>query len=313
MGSYLISNDLLTAGGFVAFVTSIIMLYQPIKTMGNDFNAVQASVMAMERVFSCLKEVPSIVNRKKAIPLAAIEDKIEYKDVSFEYEQGVPVLKKINLSINVGQTVALVGNSGGGKTTFVNLLPRFYDIVSGQILIDGVDIRDLELDSLREKIAIVFQDNFLFTGTIRENILLGKSNATSQEIRNVVKLAYLDEFVSKLPKGLDTNIGERGVLLSGGQKQRVAIARAFIKNAPVVILDEATSALDNKSEAIVQKAINNLVQDRTVFVIAHRLSTVRSADKIIVMNQGEIAEIGAHDELIEKNGIYTSLYNTQLK
>ena len=312
MGSYLISHNLLTAGGFVAFVTSVIMLYQPIKTLSNDLNAVQSSLAAIERAFSLLKEIPSVVNRKNAIPLASIKNKIEYQNVDFGYEKDRLVLKKINISIDVGQTVALVGNSGGGKTTFMNLLPRFYDIVSGKILIDGVDIRDLELDSLREKIAIVFQDNFLFSGTIRENILLGKSDATLQEINQVVELAYLKEFTSKLPKGLNTDIGERGVLLSGGQKQRVAIARALIKNAPVVILDEATSAMDNKSEAIVQKAINNLMKDRTVFIIAHRLSTVRNADKIIVLNHGEIVETGSHNELVKKNGAYMSLHNTQL-
>jgi subfamily B ATP-binding cassette protein MsbA len=268
--------------------------------------------MAMERVLSLLKETPTIISRKNAIPLASIKNQIEYRDVDFEYENGQPILKKINVSIKVGQTIALVGNSGGGKTTFMNLLPRFYDITAGKILIDGIDIRDLELDSLREKIAIVFQDNFLFTGTIRENILLGKTSASRKEINDVVELAYLDEFVSKLPKGLHTQIGERGILLSGGQKQRVAIARAFLKNAPVVILDEATSALDNTSEAIVQKAINNLMKDRTVFIIAHRLSTVRNADKILVINQGEITETGTHAELIEKNGAYANLYRTQL-
>jgi subfamily B ATP-binding cassette protein MsbA len=314
MGSYLITHDLLTTGGFVAFVASVIMLYQPIKSLGNDLNAVQISLMAMERVFNLLKEIPSVTDKQGAVPLKSINREIEYKDVDFEYEKNRPVLKKINLSVKVGQTVALVGNSGGGKTTFVNLLPRFYDITSGQILLDGVDIRDFQLDSLRDKIAVVFQDNFLFSGTIRENILLGKSNATQREIDLAIQSACLKEFVSKLKKGVDTEIGERGVLLSGGQKQRVAIARAFIKDAPVVILDEATSALDNKSEAVVQKAINNLMKNRTVFVVAHRLSTIKNADKIVVINGGEIVETGSHDELIEKkDGAYASLYNIQLK
>lgn len=308
-GSYLILNDLLTAGGFVAFTTSVIMLYQPIKSMGNDFNSVQLSLMAIERVFTLLKETPAIKNRPNARRLTSVKNKIEYKDVCFEYEKDRPILKNINFTANVGETVALVGNSGGGKTTLVNLLPRFYDITSGSIFIDGVDIRSLELDSLRDKIAVVFQDNFLFGGTIRDNILLGKENASQEELEQAVKSACLKDFVSKLDKGLDTEIGERGVLLSGGQKQRVAIARAFIKNAPIVILDEATSALDNKSEAIVQKAIDNLMKDRTVFVIAHRLSTVRNADKIVVVNNGEIVEIGTHDELINKNGAYAALSN----
>ncbi len=312
-GNYLIGKGMLTAGDFVAFTYSVIALYQPIKSMGNDLNAVQLSFMAMERVFSLLHTAPNIRNKPKAKILKKISDGIEYKDVCFEYEKDRPVLKRINLKIKLGETVAFVGNSGGGKTTLVNLLSRFYDVTSGSIQVDGKDIRDLELDSLRDKISVVFQDNFLFDGTIRENILLGKEDATEQELQSAIKSACLDEFIGGLKKGLDTKIGERGVLLSGGQKQRVAIARAFIKNAPIVILDEATSALDNKSEAIVQKAIDNLMKDKTVLVIAHRLSTVRNADKIAVVNYGEIVEIGTHNQLIQKkNGVYSSLYNTQL-
>ena len=193
-------------------------------------------------------------------------------------------------------------------------MPRFYDIKSGSISIDGQDIRDLELNSLRDKIAIVFQDNFLFAGTIRNNILLGRTDVSEKQLNEAIKCACLEEFISSLEKGLDTEIGERGVLLSGGQKQRIAIARAFIKDAPIVILDEATSALDNKSEAVVQQAIDNLMKDRTVFIIAHRLSTVRNADKIVVVNYGEIVEIGTHEELLAKdNSIYGSLYKTQIK
>ena len=314
LGSYLIVTHQITAGNFVSFITALIMLYNPIKSIGNNFNSVQISLMAMECVFKLLDEHPKIENKPNAKPLQSINKEIEYKNVCFEYIAKKPVLKNINLTIKKGQTVAFVGNSGGGKTTLVNLLPRFYDVKSGQILIDGVDIRDLELNSLRDKIAIVFQDNFLFAGTIRDNILLGTKSATQEQINQAVKSACLDEFIASLDKGLDTDIGERGVLLSGGQKQRIAIARAFIKNAPIVILDEATSALDNKSEAIVQEAINNLMQDRTVFVIAHRLSTVRHADKIIVVNYGEIAETGTHEELVNKeNGVYAALYKTQLK
>ncbi len=314
LGSYLIVTHQITAGNFVSFITALIMLYNPIKSIGNNYNAVQLSLIAMEHVFKLLEDTPKITDKPEAKPLQKIKKDIVYKDVCFEYRPGKPILKNVNLDIKIGQTIAFVGNSGGGKTTLVNLLPRFYDVTSGQILIDGTDIRDFQIDSLREKISVVFQDNFLFAGTIRDNILLGAENATEEQIDRAVRSACLEEFIQSLDKGLNTNIGERGVLLSGGQRQRIAIARAFIKNAPIVILDEATSALDNKSEAIVQEAINNLMKDRTVLIIAHRLSTVRHADKIVVVNYGEIAEIGTHEELIAKeDGIYASLYKTQLK
>ena len=222
--------------------------------------------------------------------------------------------KNINLNIKCGETIAFVGNSGGGKTTIVNLLPRFYDVKSGSITIDDIDIRKYSLESLRQNIAVVFQDNFLFSGTIRENILLGNENATDEQINQAVQMAYLNDFISTLKDGLNTVIGERGVLLSGGQKQRVAIARAFLKNAPILILDEATSALDNKAEAVVQKAIDNLMQDKTVFVIAHRLSTIQNANKIVVINEGNIVEMGNHEELLKiDNGAYKTLYEMQLK
>ena len=207
-----------------------------------------------------------------------------------------------------------MGNSGGGKSTIVSLIPRFYDIKKGEIKIDGTNIKDFTLKSLRQNIAVVFQDNFLFSGTIRENIMLGKEDATEEEIQTALKMAYLDEFVSTLKEGLNTQIGERGMLLSGGQKQRVAIARAFIKNAPVVILDEATSALDNKSEAIVQMAIDNLMKDKTVFVIAHRLSTIKNADRIAVINEGKLVELGSHEELMQiDKGHYKTLYEMQFR
>ena len=224
------------------------------------------------------------------------------------------MLENINFKVKAGTTTAFVGNSGGGKTTLVNLLPRFYNIERGEILFDGININKFKLHSLRQNIAVVFQDNFLFSGTIKENILLGKENATDEEINQAVKMAFLDEFIASLEKGLDTQIGERGIRLSGGQKQRIAIARAFIKNAPIVVLDEATSALDNKAEAVVQKAIDNLMKDKTVFVIAHRLSTIKNADKIIVVNKGHIVEQGTHDELLHiENGAYKSLYDAQFK
>ena len=216
--------------------------------------------------------------------------------------------------MNKGETIAIVGNSGGGKSTLVSLLPRFYDVTGGKLCVDGTDIRDFTLHSLRQNIAVVFQDNFLFAGTIRENILLGDQSATEEQLNKAIKMACLDEFIAGLNNGLDTQIGERGVLLSGGQKQRIAIARAFLKNAPILILDEATSALDNKSEAVVQKAIENLMQDKTVFVIAHRLSTIRNASKIVVINHGEIVESGTHDELLKLEcGAYKTLYDMQFK
>ena len=315
-GSYLIVHHTITAGSFVSFIAALIMLYTPIKSIGNNFNNVQMALMAMERVFGLLDRMPAIQSKEKAKVMTGLQNQIEYKDVSFAYEKGRPVLKHVNLTIKKGQTIAFVGNSGGGKSTLLSLLPRFYDLGNndGQILIDGTNLKDLNLDSLRQNIAVVFQDNFLFDGTIRENILLGNEEAKEEEIQKAVQMACLDEFIKTLKDGLDTQIGERGVLLSGGQKQRIAIARAFLKNAPIVILDEATSALDNKSEAVVQQAIENLMQDRTVLIIAHRLSTVRNADKIVVVNYGEIVESGSHDELMkQENSVYASLYRAQLK
>lgn len=313
-GSHLILTNQITSGNFVSFITALIMLYTPIKNLGNNFNAVQMSFMAIERVFGVLELKPKIRDRENVKEFQNINNEITFENVSFEYIKNRPVLKNLNLHIKKGETLALVGNSGGGKSTIVSLLPRFYDIQKGEIKIDGINIKDYSLKSLRNNISVVFQDNFLFSGTIRENILLGKMNATQEELNSAVQSACLSEFINSLEKGLDTQIGERGVLLSGGQKQRVAIARAFIKNAPIVILDEATSALDNKSEAIVQKAIDNLMQDKTVFVIAHRLSTVRNANKIALINEGELVELGNHDELMKiKNGQYKTLYEMQFK
>ena len=313
-GSFLILNGSITSGSFVSFLAALIMLYTPMKGLGSNYNSVLMSFLAIERVFEVLDAVPAIINRPNAVEMPATHKRIEFNNVSFEYVKDVPVLKNINLTVNHGEIIALVGNSGGGKSTLVSLLPRFYDVTSGSISVDGTDIRDFTLSSLRENIAVVFQDNFLFAGTIRENILIGNQNATPDQVENAVKMACLDDFVATLADGLDTQIGERGILLSGGQKQRVAIARAFLKNAPILILDEATSALDNKSEAVVQKAIENLMQDKTVFVIAHRLSTIRNASKIIVVNHGEIVESGTHEELLQlENGAYKTLHDMQFK
>ena len=313
-GSHLIMSGQITSGNFVSFITALILLYTPVKNIGNNLNAVQFSFFAIEGIFDLLDTQPAIKDKENPQILEEIKSSVKFKNVNFEYIPNTPVLKNINLDVQKGQTIAFVGNSGGGKTTIVNLIPRFYDIKSGSISIDGVDIRDYSLQSLRQNIAVVFQDNFLFSGTIKENILLGNEKATDEQIQKAVKMAYLDEFIASLKDGINTVIGERGVLLSGGQKQRVAIARAFLKDAPIIILDEATSALDNKAEAIVQKAIDNLMQDKTVFVIAHRLSTIQNADKIVVINQGEIVEEGNHEELLNiQNGAYKALYEMQFK
>lgn len=313
-GSYLILHGIITAGSFVSFLTALIMLYTPIKSIGGTYNSVLMSFLAIERVFDILDAVPAITDRPGARDMNPDVHEIEYKNVNFEYVSGVPVLKDVNFKVKRGETIAFVGNSGGGKSTVVSLLPRFYDVTSGCVMIDGVDVRDITLKSLRANVAVVFQDNFLFSGTIRENIMMGNDNATEQDLQRAVEMACLDDLIKTIPGGLDAQIGERGVLLSGGQKQRVAIARAFLKNAPILVLDEATSALDNKSEAVVQKAIENLMRDKTVFVIAHRLSTIKNANKILVINQGVVVESGTHEELLQnENGAYKLLYDMQFK
>lgn len=313
-GSYLILEGKITSGNFVSFLTALVMLYTPVKSIGDTYNSVLMSFLAIERVFDVLDSVPAITDKPNAVKMNPDVREIEYRDVSFEYIKGVPVLKDINFKVKKGETIAFVGNSGGGKSTVVSLLPRFYDVTGGAVLIDGVDVRDMTLESLHANVGVVFQDNFLFSGTIRENIMLGNENATEEQLKEAVKMACLEEMVAGLKNGLDTQIGERGVLLSGGQKQRVAIARAFLKNAPILVLDEATSALDNKAEAVVQKAIENLMRDKTVFVIAHRLSTIRNADKILVINEGQIVESGTHEELLKNEcGAYKTLYDMQFK
>lgn len=312
LGSYLIVQGKLTAGQFVSFITALIMLYTPIKGLGNNAKSMTTCLCAMERVVSKLDKKSGIIDKPDAINFPDFKDKITFENINFEYKKDKPVLKNISFEVPKGETIALVGNSGGGKTTIVNLLPRFYKLKKGAIKIDGVSINDIKLNDLREHIAIVFQDNFLFEGSIRDNILLGKLDATEAELHNAIKNSYLEDYINSLENGLDTQIGERGVLLSGGQKQRIGIARAFLKNAPILILDEATSALDNQAEHIVQQAIDNLMKDRTVFVIAHRLSTIQNANRIAVINQGYLTELGTHEELLKiPNGDYKKLYNMQ--
>lgn len=313
-GNHLILTGQLSAGSFASFVTSLLLLYKPTKTLGNSLTSLQTTFVAMSRTFELFDLVPQITSPEKPYAMHNLEKSIEFKNVCFEYEKDKPVLKNFNLSVNKNETIALVGNSGGGKSTVVSLLPRFYDVTSGSIQFDGIDIRNFDLKSLRDNISFVFQDNFLFSGTIKDNIMMGNEGATAEELEKAIEMAHLDEFIDALEGGLDTIVGERGTTLSGGQRQRVAIARAILKNAPIVILDEATSALDNKSEAIVQRALDNLIKDKTVFVIAHRLSTIKNADRIAVINDGELAELGSHDQLMMlPDGIYRKLYEMQFK
>lgn len=313
-GSWLIVQGTITAGDFVSFLAALLMMYTPLKAMGNTIVNIQQGFLAIERIYDILDIEPDIQNSPEALKITNFDHAIKFQNVNFSYREGIPVLHDFSLEIKKNESIALVGNSGGGKSTIVSLLPRFYDIQSGAITIDGNNIKNIEIGALRSQITIVFQDNFLFNGTIRDNILLGKANATEEEIRQAIKAAYLDEFIAELENGLDTPIGERGNLLSGGQKQRVAIARAFLRNSPILILDEATSALDNKSEAIVQKAIENLMANKTVIIIAHRLSTIKNVDKIAFIQEGSLAEFGTHNELMNiKNGHYKTLYNLQFK
>lgn len=316
-GGHLIVTQQISSGTFVSFLAALIMLYTPLKSIGNNYVQIQTSILAVERIYEILNHKTMSESEensgKEFKELKEINSSIEFNNVSFGYNADKLVLDKINFKINKGQKVALVGNSGGGKTTVCSLIPRLYEINSGEILIDGEDIRNYSLSSLRNNISVVFQDNFLFTGTIRQNILMGNPNATEEDLQEACKNACLDEFLQKLPRGVDTPIGEKGILLSGGQKQRVAIARAFIKNAPLVILDEATSALDNKSEKIVQEALDNLMKNKTVIVIAHRLSTIIDSDRIMVINDGQIVETGTHDELLASEGAYAALYKSQFK
>ncbi len=314
VGTYLINSGQMTAGSFASFVTSLLLLYKPVKTLGNTLTGIQNIFVAMGRVFELFDLDSAIKDCDNPIELNGLNNKIEFKNVNFEYVPNQPVLKDLNLTVTKNETLAVVGNSGGGKSTLVNLIPRFYDIKSGSITIDDVDIRKFSLKSLRHNISMVFQDNFLYSGTIKENIMMGDPNATTEGLMSAIKSAHLQDLISELPDGLDTMLGERGLTLSGGQRQRVAIARAMLRNAPIVILDEATSALDNESEAIVQKAMDNLMKDRTVFIIAHRLSTIKNADRIAVINEGELVELGTHEELMSmENGQYKALYEMQFK
>lgn len=313
MGGYQVISGTSTTGTFIAFLAALVQIYEPVKLFANSNNALQASIAASDRVFSMFDEEDEIIENKGSIPCNAEGKDIEFKNVSFKYDNDIYALKDVSFKVKAGSTIAFVGPSGAGKTTMAHLIPRFYDVTDGAILIGGVDIKEYDLYSLRHNIATVSQDAFLFNDTIRNNISYSKANATDEEIKKAARAAYADEFIESFPEKYDTLCGERGVKLSGGQKQRVTIARALLKNPPILILDEATSALDTESERVVQKALDNLMQGRTSFVVAHRLSTILNADMIVVFNKGGIEAIGRHEEIVVSSPTYKKLYEMQFK
>ncbi|MED4302734.1 ABC transporter ATP-binding protein [Bacillus licheniformis] len=310
-GAWLSFSGNMSYGEFVGFVLYVNVLFKPIDKISAILELYPKGMAGFKRFTELIDTKPQIVDRKDAIDVPALEGNIVFKNVTFGYEKHKPVLRGIDLSIKAGETVAFVGPSGAGKTTISSLIPRFYDIDGGAITIDGIDIRDMTKRSLRSQIGIVQQDVFLFTGTLRENIAYGKLDATDEEIQRAAKMAHSEQLIESLPDGYETQVGERGLKLSGGQKQRIAIARMFLKNPPILILDEATSALDTETEQVIQNALTELAKDRTTLVIAHRLATIRNADRIVVVTENGIAEEGTHDELVERGGIFANLHRVQ--
>ena len=311
-GGYSVVHGYSTPGKFFSFLAALLMLYEPVKRLTNINNTINQGIAGGERIFSIIDRVPDIIDKPGAANLPPITKSIDIENVTFRYEEK-PVLKNINLSIKAGEVVAFVGMSGGGKTSLVNLIPRFYDVSEGRVQIDGVDIRDVKLQSLRSQVAIVTQQTILFNDTVKNNIAYGDIQRTDEDIVNAAKAANAHDFIVKLPQGYESNIGELGTKLSGGEKQRISIARALLKDAPILILDEATSSLDTEAEIEVQDALDNLMKGRTTLVIAHRLSTIRNADRIIALVNGEIVEEGNHETLMAKKGEYYRLYNLQFK
>ncbi|HCY0822967.1 TPA: SAV1866 family putative multidrug efflux ABC transporter [Staphylococcus aureus] len=312
VGAYLAISGSITVGTLAAFVGYLELLFGPLRRLVASFTTLTQSFASMDRVFQLIDEDYDIKNGVGAQPIEIKQGRIDIDHVSFQYNDNeAPILKDINLSIEKGETVAFVGMSGGGKSTLINLIPRFYDVTSGQILIDGHNIKDFLTGSLRNQIGLVQQDNILFSDTVKENILLGRPTATDEEVVEAAKMANAHDFIMNLPQEYDTEVGERGVKLSGGQKQRLSIARIFLNNPPILILDEATSALDLESESIIQEALDVLSKDRTTLIVAHRLSTITHADKIVVIENGHIVETGTHRELIAKQGAYEHLYSIQ--
>lgn len=310
-GGYEVVNGTITAGALIAFLTYSVNLANPVKRLSRVYGTIQKAMAAADRVFEVLDTQEDIKDKETAIVLPKIDGKVTFENVVFEYKKDTPALRGISLEAKPGQMVAIVGPSGAGKSTIANLIPRFYDVNSGAIKIDDIDIRDVQMNSLREQIGIVPQETMLFSGTVAENIQYGRLEATLEEVIDAAKAGNAHEFILELPNGYETKIGERGSNLSGGQRQRIAIARAILKNPRVLILDEATSALDTESEKLVQGALDKLMIGRTSFVIAHRLSTILQADKIIVLDRGQIKEVGTHTELLHQKGLYSNLYNIQ--
>ena len=303
----------LSINNLIAFFVGVGLIATPLATLGKIATAIQRSLAAAERIFEVLDTKPTIFDANDAIELPRISGEVEFKKVNFHYEKGTPILNDVNVKTKPGEIVAVVGRTGAGKTTFVSLIPRFYDATSGSVLIDGTDVKRCKLYSLRKQIGIVHQDTVLFLGTMKENIAYGRFDASNEEIINAAKAANIHDFIMSLPKKYDTIVGERGSLLSGGEKQRVSIARAILRDPRILILDEATSSLDTESERLVQDALEKLIKGRTTFIIAHRLSTVQIADRILVFDKGRIIEEGSHRELMAKDGLYKKLYNMQFR
>ncbi len=312
IGGIMASKGRIDAGEVVAFLLYLSSLYAPINSLARTNEDLQDSLAAGDRIFQMLSIKSDVTDKKDAVDIGKAKGDIEFKNVSFAYNESANVLSNFNLKINSGETVALVGSTGVGKTTIASLVTRFYDPTEGDILLDGVSLRDMTLHSLHENISMVLQDVFLFHGTVAENIRYGAPDATDEEVFAAAHLANADSFINELENGYDTIVGERGVRLSGGQKQRIAIARAILRNRPILILDEATSAVDNRTERLIHEAIDKVIENRTTIIIAHRLSTIKNADKIVVIEDGGVKEMGSHDELLKLNGAYKKLYETGL-